>query len=105
MLFGELALPYFGSLGVVELAVIDSEAVAKDCLQPVGQLTRQHDFWQQVQHLFPTFDSLCDKMDVDLSLAAGGDAMKKADSVVLPLLFHGLQGGGLGRGEGGKIIR
>ena len=72
----EFAVPLF-ALGVRQTAVIDNQPVSEHMLQPAGELGRQSDLRHQIEHVLPLLQLRPDQMDIDIRLAAGGDAMEQ----------------------------
>ena len=82
--------------------MVDPHPGTEDATKPFRQLGSQDNLGQHEQNLFPLFDCLLHKMDIDFRLAAASYAVKEANVVCLPLfrdaLHRLLLDGSQGRG-------
>ena len=68
-IWGELFLPYFHTLGIAILGVIDAQAAAKHLLKPFTNLNGQRNLRQQIKYLLMAFQRLFDQMNIDFCLS------------------------------------
>ena len=81
----QLLLPYFHSLRITVLGVVDAQTVAEDTAQAVHHLHRQRYLGQQVEHLLMAVDGLLNKMNVNFGLAAARHTVEQHHPVLKPL--------------------
>ena len=96
---GELLAPYLHPFLVAIPGMVNAQAVTKNPMEPLHDLHRERYLRQKIKHLLPPFNSLADKVNINLCLAAGGDAMEQNDILVLHLAQNAVVGFPLWRAE------
>ena len=96
---GELLAPYLHPFLVTILGMVNAQTVTENPMEPLHDLHRERYLRQKIKHLLPPFNSLADKVNIDLCLAAGGDAMEQNDILVLHLAQNAVVGFPLWRSE------
>ena len=79
----KLLLPYLHTFGITVLGMIDTQAITEHTLQALHHLHCEGNLRHKEKHLTMLIQLTLYKMDVNLCLTTGGDAMQQSD-----LLFH-----------------
>ena len=81
---GEHLLIHLHALCVGVAGMIDTQPVAEDPLQALGQLGGENYLGEHVEHLPPLLQLLLYEVDIDFGLAAAGDSVQQAGALLLP---------------------
>ena len=85
--------------------MVDSQPSAEDSLQAGGDLHRERYLGKQVEHLLATVDGALYEVDIELGLAARGDAVEQRHPVGHHLDEQPVVGIGLRRRERLDVLR